>query len=293
MITLAFLVTSRRDLGPVMPYVFDLRPDGLYASPTITPQGQTRHLADPVLQGGPPQLNTAADGSATTTREESGLAVWAMDNIQNQAGGKTLALTPAQAAGFESGIFRRVDSGLDLTATDVDAVLNSIPGVSGSSAFPGSKTSSTGSLMDLLKILASYPYRVPMGSKLVDKGGDFPLDGTGKHIPTGSFQKPPVKVSSRVGLPPEPHRPPLTVPDSPAERAPLILTGELVESIRKGWLSKLVSPQYQFRRATFKYGPGGTAKTLGGQNIPGREAGDQAYRARAAVVYDQTGSLVK
>lgn len=287
MINLAFLVTARRDLGSSAPFLFDLRPDGVYASPTITPPGQTRRVPNAVAVEGEPPLVVAADKSATTLREEQGLSIWAIDNIQNQDGGKSLALTPTQAAKFESDIFLRVDGGLGLTATDVDAVLNAIPGVSGSSAFPGPKSKSTGSLMGLLKVLAGYPYWVPMGSVVVAANGEFPVDAAGNHIPVGGFTKPFVETKSRQGLPPDPVRPPPSMPPPPPERAPLILSAELVESIRSGWLSKLVDPNYRFRRGGMKYGQGGNALTLGGQAIPTN------YRFRAVVVYDQTGSVVR
>lgn len=287
MINLAFLVTARRDLGPSAPYLFDLRPDGLYASPSITPPGQTRRVPDAVEREGEPFLVVAADKSATTAREEKGLSIWAIDNIQNQDGGKSLALTPTQAAKFESEIFLRVDAGLSLTGTDVDAVLNTIPGVSGSSVFSGPKSKSTGTLVDLLKILATYPYRVSMGSLVVSTNGEFPVNAMGNHVPVGSFSKPPMEVKSRQGLPPDPVRPPPTRPDPPAERAPLILSAELLESIRSGWLSKLVDPNYQFHRGGIRYGQGGEASTLGGQPI------ESNYRARAVVVYDQTGNVIR
>lgn len=295
MTALAYLVTTRRDLGPIFPYLFDLRPDGLYRSPTITPPGQTRHLPEPPAVAGLPALTYAVDGSATATVDLSGLSAWAIDNVQNQDGGKSLALTDAQAAYFGTTLLARVEAALPLTATDVDAALNAVAGVTKSSAFPSATSKSTGTLDGLLKILAGYAYLVPAGAKVVEMNGAFPVDtATMNHTPLGYFLNGrPAKVApSRDGLPPRPARPPLTVAAPPPEQVPLIDCAELRQSIRKGWLSHLVDPRFRWHRGTFTYGPNGTATTVGGTKIPGPEAGPAGYRARAAVVYDAAGMVI-
>lgn len=288
MTALAYLVTTRRDIGPIFPYLFDLRPDGLYRARTITPPGQTRHLPDPPELGGTPALLTAMDGSVTTVSVLRGLAGWAIDNVANQ----TLTLTAAQALAFEQGVLGLVDSVSAITATAVDAVLNAVPGVTGSSAFPGPKSTSTGSVTDVLRILADYSYQVPAGVTVAGPGGVFPL-AVGAHAPQGGFYRAPKKAPSRDGLPPNPSRPPLTVTQPPPEQVPLIDCAELRQSIRKGWLSHLVDPGFRWHRGNFTYGPNGTARTTGGKPIPGLEAGPAgAYRARGAIVYDAQGSVI-
>ncbi len=295
MTALAYLVTTRRDLGPIFPYLFDLRPDGLYRSPSITPPGQTRHLPEPPVAAGTPPLTFAMDGSATAPVDLRGLSAWAIDNIQNQDGGKSLALTDVQAAYFETAILQRVEAALPLAAADIDAALNKIPGVTGSSVFPSATSKSTGSIDGLLRVVSDHTYLVPAGAKVVEMNGAFPVDTvTMKHAPLGYFLngRPAPVAAPRYGLPPKPARPPLTVQPPPAEQVPLIDCAELRQSIRKGWLSHLVDPRFRWRRGTFTYGPAGTATTVGGKSIPGPEAGQAAFRARAAVVYDANGMVI-
>lgn len=295
MTALAYLITTRRDLGHIFPYLFDLRPDGLYRSPTVTPPGQTRHLPEPPVAAGTPLLTYAMDGSATATVDLRGLSAWAIDNIQNRDGGKSLALTDAQAAYFEVAILKRVEAAQSLTVADVDAVLNKVPGVTGSSAFPSATSKSTGSIDGLLRVISDHTYLVPAGAKVIEMNGAFPVDTvTMNHSPLGYFlngRAAPV-APSRFGLPPKPARPPLTVGAPPAEQVPLLDCAELRQSIRKGWLSHLVDPRFRWHRGTLTYGPSGTATTIGGTSIPGPEAGQAAYRARAAVVYDATGAVI-
>ena len=158
----AYLVTARTDLDNAQLLLYELRPDTMHRVPSMEPAGQTRYLPR-VVADTPLQLTFAADGSATLAAGARGLAAWALDNIQNQDGGKSMALTDLQAATFSQKVRALVDGALPLTAASVNAALNTIAGVSKSVIGGDPASASTGSLTDLLQILSGSIYAVQIG----------------------------------------------------------------------------------------------------------------------------------
>lgn len=289
----AYLVTVRTDLDNAQLLIYNLRPDTMHRVPSMEPAGQTRYIPrivrDDVLQ-----LNTLGDGSATLVSGAAGIAAWALDNIQNQDKGLSLALTSAQAADFAQKVRLRADAGAPLQIADLNAVLNTVAGVTASYVGGDPSSKSTGTVADLLQLLSGSIYEVAAGAQVVQMNGAFPLDASGNHVPAGGFrpdlpQNPPSFVGTwkfpektlQPGHPAPPHFP-------TRNAVPLVDTGELRLSVRAGELAKLVSPAYFWRNPLMTYGYGGTAQTLGGQPIPGVND-PNPYQARAVVVYDAVG----
>lgn len=292
----AYIVTARTDMDNLQLLLYQLRPDTMHRVPSMEPAGQTRYIPR-VLVDDPVTLVPQTDTSAQLGARARGLAAWALDNIQNQAGGKSLALTAAQAAEFSQKIRLRVDAGLPLGAADLDAALNTVAGVSNSSVVGAAGSLSTGSVADLLGLLGGSIYQVEGGATLAAPGATFPADLSGKHVPAGAFlpdlpMNPPSFVGTwqfpektlQPGHPPAPRFP-------TRNGVPLVDTGELRMSVRQGEMSKLVDPRYHFRNPRHSYGAGGTATTLGGQPVPGVDD-PNPYQARALVVYDDAGAVI-
>lgn len=289
----AYIVTARTDMDNLQLLLYQLRPDTMHRVPSMEPPGQTRYIPRVVVDD-PLVLVPQTDTSAQLVPGARGLGAWALDNIQNQAGGKSLALTAAQAAEFSLKIRQRVDAGQPLTAAALDATLNTVTGVSGSSVGGTVGSQSTGSVADLLRLLGGSVYVVPAGATVAAPGGVFPADKTGLHVPVGGFAPDmPINPTSFQGtwqFPEKTMQPGHPLPPNFPTRSgvPLVDTGELRISVRQGEMSKLVDPRYLWRNPLFTYGAGGTATTLGGQSIPGIHD-PNSFQARAIVVYDDAG----
>ena len=131
-------------------------------------------------------------------------------------------------------IIARMDAGLSLTATAINALINGVAGVSNTSiSSPGSTTT----LADILSILAGRGYYIPAGAAKLTNAW------TWNTTPAGGFGKPYVKVDTRM-LGGELR--PLAIGGDAAthEFRPIrhtYLTDELIESLEEGELAVFIA----------------------------------------------------
>lgn len=185
-----YLIMRRQDVPDGVLQVLDLWPNTSSKNYIYPPGlGQTKYINNiprDAVTGGV----TTAD-PVTATRDLTGLAAYLIDNVDTGAGAGGAPLTGPEADAAATSLATRVLNGLALEIADVNAVLAAQ--VAGSSLDGGG---STGSLVDLLAVMAGRPYLVPAGAEIGDGGGvfagpagEFPEDAAYKPIyDTGYFK---------------------------------------------------------------------------------------------------------
>lgn len=250
----AFICLARADLADNGLQVTDLWPNTSQKSAIYEPGlGQTGYLSFT------PQndvVATTGAGPITTNALYSGIAAWMIDNIENVGGGG-IPLTPAIANAIGPLLLARVVAGQTLTVANVNAAIVA----AGAAASGIGVGNSTGTLIDLLKVMQGFAYVLPAGSQVDDGAGAF----AAPHVPNGSFV--------------------LTGTNGRNLRE-LELTGALRLSRNQGVLSKLAAATYVFDDPLLVYGAGGTALFVDGTAIPVGGAG------AAVVVYDNLGNVL-
>jgi len=175
-----------------MPYIIMRRadiPNGVLQIDDLWPNdSQRNYIYDPPGQSGyvrqVPENQTVATtgaGPILTVRDYCGLAAYLIDNVEDQSVG-TPALTAAIANTASAEIIGRARGGQTVTFADVAAELVAAGAGAGTNLTAGN---STGSLADVLAILAGAKYMLPGGSTIEDGANAF-VPG-----PRGSFEMPP------------------------------------------------------------------------------------------------------
>ena len=271
----AYICHARNDLEGHLLQVLDLKPNSSQPGNVLSPvigagvqSGQTGYLTNGA-QYNTLVLTAAGAGAFTTSVDSFGLAAYLIDNVNNNTGAD-LALNANQANGIAAKILNAVATGANLTIDDINTLIRS-EGADGGVAVDASSTLdgvggtwSTGSVVEVLRILSGEAYKVPMGSTVIGAAGIFP--GGAGHVKLGSFI-----ARGTVGF---------------RYVRRFYSIGALYRSVLGGALSKLVSPLFTWINTTFTYGATGTALTYAGTNI------GTTGQARAVSVYEATGSVV-
>lgn len=168
-----YLCLIRSDIPDTIVQVLDLKPNSSQRSYIYDPPGQTKYVNrvenDTVV--------TVGAGPITTQAEYKGLAAYLIDRIEDTPNGD--ALTATQANTIASALVTRLDSGLAMTQTDVNSVIAAT--VTGSGIGVGN---STGTLDDLLLILAGGKYTLPAGTQVETGGNVFDTTVSGSFTAT-------------------------------------------------------------------------------------------------------------
>lgn len=155
-----YIVLIRTDIPQGVLQVLDLQPNTSTKNLVYEPEGQTCYRSyiaqnDTVAVTGVPLVTDA---------EYKGLAAYFIDHVENVGGGN-LALTAAQANGVAAGIVAVRNAGGPLTLSVINTVINAVAGITVSDLnglVAGSNSS--GSVEDVLRILAGEEYVLPAGS---------------------------------------------------------------------------------------------------------------------------------
>ena len=115
--------------------------------------------------------DVALDADSATTTDLSGLAVYLLTTVEDTAGGGG-ALTVAMANNSASDIVARMESGLSLTSSDINAVLLTRTGGANGIGIGDS----TATVLEILQIVSGYKvYAVAQGQDVEDGGAFLPL----------------------------------------------------------------------------------------------------------------------
>lgn len=265
----AYIVVARNDLADNALQVLDLKPNTSQMTPydayAAHQGGQTGYLSwEP--QNDTVALTVGAGGLYTTNAAYKGLAAYFVDNVENVQGGN-LALTAAQANAIAAAILVRAASGLTLALADINTVINTAIGGLASSDLNGVVVNSysTGTVVEVLRILAGEVYRVPAAAQVANAANAFP--GTGvAHTRLGAY---------------------VAATDSDYRYTrKFIYTGSLNLSCLSGVLSKLNAATYSWLNPSYTYGAAGTALTISGTHIA------TTGIAAAVTVYEDDGAVL-
>ena len=242
----AYIALTRNDLEGNYLDIKDLQPNTAMRNLIYSPVGQTHYLQNTVQNDMPLVTGT---NPGTTDADYYGLSAYLLDNVDAGAGTALLYLQ-AINAGFA--ILRRACSGLPLTLTAIDAILEIVN--TGSTLTGGT---STGTLADVLDILSGKVWKLPAGVTVNDNG-NF---AGGGH---GYFVQAPTQIATNAGpggrssfrLPTIPNEPITlgTNQDLTWRNIPTFVhTSDLELSCHSGCLSVLANSAYAFEDPTLSY----------------------------------------
>jgi len=164
-----FICKIRTDIPDGILQVLDLRPNTSQRSLIYEPPGQTKYINrvqnDTVA-------TTTSGGDDVMASAASGVAAYLLDHVEaGGLGAGTSALLDADANTIAAAIIAAMDAGSDLDLTAVNALLSATVATTELTDAGGS--ASTGSLTDLLKILAGAEYTMPAGAVTESPTGTF------------------------------------------------------------------------------------------------------------------------
>lgn len=174
-----YICMIREDIPNGTLQILDLEPNVSQRNPAIDPPGQTKY----VNRAQNDTVATLGAGPITTRREYSGLAAYLLANVEDQDNGGT-ALTAAMANAIATAILAQIDAKDPLTATVINGLIQAETGGAVSTIDGGA---STGSLADVLKILAGGEYVLPAGTEVEDVGNAY-VPNTAGAFTTGTFR---------------------------------------------------------------------------------------------------------
>ena len=303
----AYIVHARNDLSVVAAtgvhpglQITDLVPNTSLKNGALAGPGQTGYSPwymtnDTVV------LNGA--GPIVTVGVDYGLQAYFVDRVQNRTGGAgDLALTAAELVAIVNVILARVAAGSTLTLADINTAINTPATVTGSNLDGDGASTSTGTVEQVLRILAGEMYRVPDGAQVADAAPNFDATVRGAFVTRPNVELPesirttnlagtvmPVRGKSSFNSP--------VIPTTAATQTgtqdtnfrdirQLVDTGDLHLSVLNGTLDKLNDATFEWDNDLFTYGAGGTATTIAGVAIPA------TFIGRAVVVYDVAGNVI-
>jgi hypothetical protein len=162
-----YICVIRTDIPDSVLQVLDLKPNESQRNFPYDPPGQTKYLR----RADNDTVSTQTVGPVISTiSAQSGVAAYLIDNVE--AGGLaagTGALTAAQANTSATNILAAMDTPAVVTLAAVNAILTAAAGAATELDNTGG-SASTGSLTDLLQILAGGVYTVPSGAVLETAG---------------------------------------------------------------------------------------------------------------------------
>ena len=198
-------------------------------------------------------------GVWVTSAAYNGLMAYILDNVEDVGGGN-LAPLDAEALAIAGGIITRAATGLALTITDINARI--VGSLGAGSDLDGSLalSHSTGTVEDIMRILAGDVYQIPTATAISGAARAF------LAAPAGGFL-------ARTA-------------DGFRDRKNIPYSGAWNLSLLSGQCSKLTSATYAWLNPANTYGAAGDALTVLGGHIPATGI------ARALVCYDDTGAVM-
>jgi hypothetical protein len=167
-----FILARRSEIQNGSIQITDLFPNATQSNPGIDPRPQGPFYVRVANIGSTgrtrPIIKTNADGSLEFLTQCNGLVAYLIANVEAVPGGAADALTVVEAEAIADGILARVQDGLALELADINGVCN---GVSAGSGLD--QGDSTGSVAEVLAILAGEDYIVNAETPIQDAGGDF------------------------------------------------------------------------------------------------------------------------
>lgn len=297
----AYIVIARNDLPDNFLQVLDLWPNVSQRSPAITPPGQTHYLSHMPDQQA---VATAGAGPVLVDGDTYGLTAYLVANVADNPGNGPLPA--ADANNIATRIYQRAAEGLPLTVDVLNSIIQTV--TAGGGTLDGSgPDNSTGSVEDILRILAGEVYLATDGLQIGDGVPNFVVPVSGEFVSRPNVESP-LSVRTSTGLPVRgrgsfvgkaiPTLAPVqsttagSIEDTRfRDVVSVVDSGALQQSALNGALSKMASPEFTFQNTAFTYGAGGTAQTLSLVSIGG--AGDAApYQARAVTVYAADGTII-
>lgn len=299
----AYIVLARNDLPDNLLQVLDLNPHEqeptIYDGPRVRPY-QTHFCRDAAVNTNMPAYVVGGGGARTTAAVTYGLAAYFADHVED--GLALTALTEAVVNAARDAVFAQVAAGGALALADIDAILIAAGAGAGTGLTAGN---STGSVEEVLRILAGEVYRLPAGSEVQSAGPVFNAVVSGAFVTRPNVELPD-SVRTTLGVdralrgrrytdpithlrPGEPRTAPVQTgtQDVLFRDVPVIVdTGHLNLSATTGMLADLKLATYAFTNPSFTYGAAGTALALDGTNI------GTNHQARAVVVYSATGAVL-
>jgi len=284
----AYIVLIRNDLADNFLEVLDLVPNTSQRSFPYTSGPQTGYLSHYLLDGVNGAVVTTGAGPILIDGDVYGLSAYLIDHVENSGAGGDPALTAAEAIAISGALEARAAAGSSLTLADINTEINVPAGVSGSD-LDGTLGNSTGSVEEILRILAGERYKMPDGTQVEDGANAFDPTVGGYFVTTPNIQP---TLSKPGGRAPGSHIP-TTAPTQTGTQdvnfvniREIYDTGDLHRSALLGNLAELKAATFAFINPEFTYGAAGTAATLGTTAIGTTGA------AAAVVVYDASGNVI-
>ncbi len=148
-----FICLVRKDIPDGTLRVLDLSPNTSQRNSTLDPPGQTKYVNRVTND----TVTTSGAGPIVTSRQFKGLAAYLLDRVED-ADNANIALTAVRANAIAASLISTMDSLAVINLAVVDAAIQAATG-GGASTLSGGN--STGSLADVLEILAGAVYVLP------------------------------------------------------------------------------------------------------------------------------------
>lgn len=173
-----FVALRRADIPASTLQLLDLIPNESQKQLTYSPPGQTKYLRRP--DNDTVGTFVGAGGAILTQAEYKGIAAYLIDHVEAAGlGAGTDALTATEANDMAAAIIAILDAGTALTLTTVNAALAGV--LADTELTDAGGSASTGSLVELLKIVDGAEYVLPAASVVDTNGSTF------NTVVSGSF----------------------------------------------------------------------------------------------------------
>jgi hypothetical protein len=302
----AYIVLARNDLDDALLQVLDLKPNSSQLPrPSVNPDmGQTGYqsfyLLDGVNAAVVTQAGAGGGASLDIDGDVYGLSAYLIDRVEDTGGNE--ALTAAEAVTISGLIEAAGSAGTALTLALINVMINTPAGVAGSD-LNGTLGNSTGTVEEVLRILAGERFKMTDNAQVQAVGGTFDATQRGFFVTRPNVELAASvdgvygDVRGRASTAPMSHiRPgePRTAPVQTGTQdvnfndvRQVVETGDLHLSATDGVLADLKSATYTYLNPAFTYAGGATpAQTLAAANIPATGI------ARAVTIYDVLGNVI-
>jgi hypothetical protein len=167
-----FILARRSEIQNGSIQITDLFPNATQSNPGIDPRPQGPFYVRVSNIGATgrtrPFIKTNTDGSLEFLTRCNGLVAYLIANVEADPGGDADALTVPEAEEIAQGLLARVRAGQILRLAEINGVCNAVSGGSGLD-----QGNSTGSVAEVLAILAGEDYIVNAGVPIQDNGDNF------------------------------------------------------------------------------------------------------------------------
>jgi len=177
-----FVLMARTDIPDGVLQLTELKPNDSQRNYIYETEGQTQYVKNIPASD---TVVTAGAGPITTVGTYEGLAAYLIDHVEDQAVGLP-ALTAAMANAAAAVIIAAAQAGFDLDSAALTVYLVA----AGATAATGvDANGSTGSVEDVLGILAGRNYLLPGGSQVEDGVNAFDPAVAGSFTNDGEYKK--------------------------------------------------------------------------------------------------------